>query len=385
MKKKNKRAMVAYYSSILFNTFRNINMAHFIPLDNKIQKLVVGIDPVQNFNGYDAPWPEGGSNNKFDTYTASQTQASNQGLDWTLENNVFSYSGTNSSQYCSVALSSLGLSSLTLPAGSWKLFIFNSSGVFIPRLTNDAFSKYLTSATTLVLTEEETFTRIVSSSLGESQQISGSFNIMVCDATQTEPESYFPYSNICPITGHSSVNVIVSTSTNPLDGTITNISLGQTVYGGTLDVVRGVLNINKRYISFSGDAALYGNYGIDNAPLYYLDIPSGDPIKRAAFSTDDYPLKSNYFRYITALSDVGMGDCEIRTRGTPTPDRLYFRWDSAADVTAINTAFSNTPLQVVAELVTPIEVSLTPMQINTIVGSWNYVWCDTGKIIEIEA
>ena len=83
------------------------------------------------------------------------------------------------------------------------------------------------------------------------QQISDSLQI---EAGSTAT-AWTPYSNICPITGHSSVNVIVSPTLNPLDGTITNIPLGGTYYGGTLDVLTGLLTVTHANISsYNGEA-----------------------------------------------------------------------------------------------------------------------------------
>lgn len=188
--------------------------------------------------------------------------------------------------------------------------------------------------------------------------------------------------NVRPISGRTGLTIYVSPTPTAADATTYAVdwtSEAGTVYGGTLDVVTGVLTVDKRYITFSSGAILYGNFGDDNAPLYYIDFPTAPAIKIAADSTDDSKLQCNYFTYISTPSDVSMKDCEIRTRVRPTPDRFYFRWDSATDASSINAALANNPLQVVADLQSPLTYQLTGTDIVTLVGD-NYIWSDSGDV-----
>ena len=364
------------FDSLIPAELRNVNIASFYPTERYIQKLIVGIDPVQDLHGYDAPWPAGGGKNKLDTYTASQTQTSNHGLDWTLTNNTFSYSGTPSQEYCSVTLSALGLSSLTLPAGSWKLFVFNSSGVISPRLTNNAFSKYITSSSTLVLTEPETFTRLVTSSLDTSEQISGSFKIMVCDATQTDPTSYSPYSNICPITGFSAVDIFREATYDPTASPYVTIFLGSTVYGGMLDVVRGVLTVIHGIVDLGVQTWTYGSggqgYFLSNGIASSAKKPSSLSVK-ANIICSSYPT-------VTANAIYG-GSLGVGLNTTPQI-WLHDGIHASEDLVAGHASWLE-GVQLVYELATPIEISLTPTQIATLHPGINNVWADCGLIIEL--
>ena len=69
----------------------------------------------------------------------------------------------------------------------------------------------------------------------------------VSDAT------FAPYSNICPISGWSEVNVWVKPTYDPTANPTATIQLGQTVYGGTLDVTNGVLTVRPYYGSYNGE------------------------------------------------------------------------------------------------------------------------------------
>ena len=236
MKKKNKRAMVAYYSDILFNTFRNIDMAHFIPLDNKLQKLVVGIEPIQAGSGYPS------------------------------------------------------------------------------------------------------------------------------------------HDNVRPISGRASVNVNVSPTLNPLDGTITNIPLGQTVYGGTLDVLTGVLTVDRAFVANNSKATKY-----ETADGYYWYTTSLELVTPAISGLNAKLISDRLTPVINVTSTSSEGVISWY-------DNKIIRWKEQGELSQADyrTYLASNPLQLCYELAIPQTIQLTPQQINTIIGSWNYIWCDSGKIIEIE-
>lgn len=147
-----------------------------------------------------------------------------------------------------------------------------------------------------------------------------------------------------------------------------------TVYGGTVDVVSGELTVDRILETFTS-ATLYGNYGDDNAPLYYIDRTSSTPIKPYANSAQTNYLASNYFGKTTGSSYNSMKNGEIRTQGLPQPSRYYFRWDSAT-LAEINSAFTAKPLQICAELATPTTYQLDPVQVELLIGEQNNIWND---------
>ena len=356
MKKKNKRAMVAYYSGILFNTFRNIDMARFIPLDNKLQKLVVGIDPVQDLHGYDKPWPDGGGANIWDEEWEVGGINTTTGQDNTLTDRI------RSKNYIPVT-----------PNTEYR-YVNGTNNLVV--LYYDIDKNYLDEYYYMNVNQDLKTTSAncyyirfyMVGAYGTTYNNDIAINY---PATVT---TYSPYSNICPISGHNSVNVIVSTSTNPLDGTITNIPLGQTVYGGTLDVLTGLLTIDRALVTFNGSETWY-----------------------------DYPSFEGFFTALSSMSvgtrQDGISNMLIDSKTTASGQknsmwlgvgsRYFFAlgvYESMGNTLEdFKTFLSLNNLQVVYPLDTPQTVQLTPQQINTIVGSWNYVWCDSGKIIELEA
>ena len=162
----------------------------------------------------------------------------------------------------------------------------------------------------------------------------------------------------------------------PYQGKTVTTDLTQTVYGGTLDVVSGMLTINTVYEQFT-NAVLYGNYGADKKPLYYVTRSSTAEIKPSANLNQEGKLLSNYFVQNTATTTKSMRDGEFRGQDGGSL-RFYFRYDSA-DLNTINTMFETTPLQVIAELATPQTIQLTKQEVTSLLAQ-NNVWADSGSV-----
>lgn len=177
-----------------------------------------------------------------------------------------------------------------------------------------------------------------------------------------------------PITGHSSVNVIVSPTLNPLDGTITNIPLGTTVYGGTLDVTTGVLTVEWVIVDLG---TLNWSYGVASYTYYYASAPGGklgvqtNGICSAYKFTELGPPFATMYSVSVGTPYISTGYCGIAVK-----DDRY-----AGDVAAFKAALNG--VQLVYELATPTTIQLTGQQIATFLGT-NNVWCDSGKIIHLE-
>lgn len=171
-----------------------------------------------------------------------------------------------------------------------------------------------------------------------------------------------------------------ATDYEPYQGDIYSITFpaaSGTVYGGTLAVVSGKLVVNSIGEQFTS-AEYYGNYGSENAPLYYCERTRPERIKPYWYNAQTTLLLSNYFRKSSSFSDAALPDCEMRTNASGNPRRFYFRWDSNT-LANINSAFAETPFFVIAELATPIVYDLTPQEITTILGQ-NNVWADAGDV-----
>ena len=174
--------------------------------------------------------------------------------------------------------------------------------------------------------------------------------------------------NVRPITGHSSVNVIVSPTLNPLDGTITNIPLGTTVYGGTLDVLTGVLTITHAFAQFDGTE----NWNQTANYCYVFNYP---PSYAQGGSTQIGSHFSTQFVYNAGNSLFAQQNGAVVKSNRR--DRDAWKAELAQQ------AADGTPVQLCYEIATPITIQLTGQQIATFLGT-NNVWCDSGKIIHLE-
>jgi hypothetical protein len=239
-----------------------ISIPDALPAD--VKSCVVGIEPIQDLHGYDKPWTGGCGKNllpmivdKIKALNTSGTWTGNQfvrnGVTFTLltdnSNNVTGIKvyGTPTAEFEFTITSRASGNDAFLPAGSYILYQGTSDttkcrmGINTQSGTTLAYSGSTFTISTLERhTVWVTFYNGVAVDLTLYPQIEAGSTIT----------SFEPYSNICPISGIDSVAVTVSDGTTP---ETTTIPLGQTVYGGTLDVKSGVLTVDRGYIaSYSG-------------------------------------------------------------------------------------------------------------------------------------
>jgi hypothetical protein len=195
----------------------------------------------------------------------------------------------------------------------------------------------------------------------------------------TESDSTFaPYSNICPISGQTEANVVVSPTTSAEDGTTYNIQFKDgdnplTVYGGTFDVVSGVLTVDRAYVDLGTLNWTYYNYSNVNG-FYSSDLTNA---KRPTSSSVKSNLISDRYKTV-ADSDFNTNgkDMEIAISASGA---LYLKVKNNAyiDATAFKTAMNGA--QVVYELATPQTYQLTPTIIKSLQGENNF-FADSGEI-----
>lgn len=338
-------------------------------LASPVNALSVNIDPVQDLHGYDNPWPAGGGKNLFDIGWITKKSVS--GLAITVSGNTVSISGTATGSGKGEVVA------FHLKPGDYHFKLVSNNGYLY---LHKGWTQLGHNTNFTVTSESDTY-RITTATLTSGADYDISVKEIQIESGSSAT-SYAPYSNICPISGWDGVNVWVKpthdTSADP-SVSITFPTPPGTVYGGTLDVLSGVLTVDKVLLTFSGGATSEGVYGDDNAELYRLEIPNYNTTKivRAQSTTSVGKLSSNYFKFISTTSAAKMKDAEIRTQAANTPQYLYFRWDSATDVSAINAAFANTALQVIGELQSPQTYQLTPQEVSTLLGE-NNIWADTG-------
>lgn len=179
--------------------------------------------------------------------------------------------------------------------------------------------------------------------------------------------------NIRPISGHTSVDTIVSPTTEAEDGTTYTTSLGQTVYGGTLDVVSGELVVDRAMADLG---SLAWNFSPSTQTMYSNVSSWSQPIKNntdadvvANILCENYAPDTGARVYsraedgiISYLNHPGYGGNLLRIY-----DSNY------TDSTAFKQALSGVML--CYELATPQTIQLTPQEVELLTGT-NNVWSD---------
>lgn len=178
-------------------------------------------------------------------------------------------------------------------------------------------------------------------------------------------------SNIRPISGWTGANIHVSPTTDAQDGTtysITFPSAAGTVYGGTLDVTTGVMTVDMAMVDMG--TLTWTGWEQGGSIIFYSHIPDKMPVR-------DIPCISSQYAYNSAItgswSDLLNGELTGQSGG----DNVYVRDARYSSIADFKTAMSG--VQLVYPLDTPIEYTLTPTEVTTLLGE-NNIWADAGDV-----
>lgn len=156
----------------------------------------------------------------------------------------------------------------------------------------------------------------------------------------------------------------------PYQGTLIPItfpSSAGTVYGGYVNVTEGKLVVDRVYRVLNGsDGSTYDPNG------------STSKTSRAIVTIPDkaYGLTN----IISSVFHCSWTDTvgEMSGRDSTSSVEFFLPISVAQTTAAIVEWFSENQPQVCYELATPIEYSLTPQQVNSLLGE-NHIWCDSGE------
>ena len=165
----------------------------------------------------------------------------------------------------------------------------------------------------------------------------------------------------------------------PYEGESKSISLGQTVYGGTLEVMSGKLVIDRGYATFDGSSdeawsKWDGAFVFQGALANIKNLNTVSTTDLVVVADRFVSMGVNYRNYVIGKNAV------VKVIG----DNSYIAVDPTAyaDVNAFKTSLASNPMQVVYELATPTEITLTPTQVKTLLGN-NNIRSDSGTV-EVE-
>ena len=154
-------------------------------------------------------------------------------------------------------------------------------------------------------------------------------------------------------------------------GTVQSVAvqLGQTVYGGTLDVVSGVLTVDKRYIALDNTAS----WEMATAGKFYASNVTSNAATGTDYISNHYLFSGNGS---TSSNNVTV---DKRFYGQRGYGRIWVYDSQYETLEDFKAALATTPLQIVYPITTPLTVQLNPEQITTLIGQ-NNVWSDGGDV-----
>lgn len=326
-----------------------------------LKSAVVNIEPAQDLHGYDYPWPAGGGVNILPEPNLAGTV---NGVTIAQDGNKYTLTGTASAYSQKVESGTI-----TLAAGTYTLSAYDQgTGVYAQLRSTDGQTTYANTAggvsnTFTLAAETVVKTRLIIN----ANTVTGGRVVKLQLEKGNTATAFAPYSNICPISGWSQVDVwvkpIYDTSLTPT----ATIPLGRTVYGGTPDVVRGKLAITHAGVKMGDKTWFYDStYTRMYTSLYDSKIEG----------TRSQTLLCSAFATYDSGGTIGsVPNNSIYNGGTNR--NVYIKTDLYTDPTAFKTAFANDII--VYPLETPIEVDLTPHTIKTLKGT-NNIWADAGEM-----
>ena len=349
----------------------------------------------QDLHGYDKPWVGGAGKNMIpmtvESIKAANTEGTWSGNDYTFNgvkftiltdsaNNIIGISadGITSANHVMLKLGQLTLQggigyTLTgCPSGGslngYRLSNFGSNTVDVSDLGSGA---------TITVSNDESYTFMIYVKNSGTVLSDITFYPMLRLSTVTDA-SFAPYSNICPISGHSTVT-ITDVDSESHTATVT-VALGSTVYGGTLDLTSGELTITHGFITLDGTQEiiianwkpkdnsigwLY-RYSLTNAKVLNAD-EVGDIISDSLTADTYQHLFNNDVTGITFYTDTSYG-LVVRVADT-----------SLTTSALINAYLASNPIQICYELAAPTTTTLTAEQLALVKG-YNYLACNSGDM-----
>ena len=142
-----------------------------------------------------------------------------------------------------------------------------------------------------------------------------------------------------------------------------------TVYGGTLDIVSGVLTVDRAMVDLGTLT------WVDGGTNVFASVLSGVKVYTSGLS----PYLCSNYKTINV------------TNQTPSDDKVVWQYYNTQTVRIKDTTYNDKDVfkeamdgvQLVYELATPITYNLTPTEIKTLLGS-NNIFADTGDVLNAE-
>lgn len=265
--------------------------------NERLLSAVVNIEPVQDLNGYDYPWPGGGRTNKLNANKATSKVESQ--ITWTVNSDEsIAVKGTASSQTDFYFYGGNGVyESLGVPTGTYTLTAFSSnatpsSGFQLLLVDNGGTvtggNLYATTVSyTVAIDSTKTyrlFLRVQNGTVVDK-------TLRLQLESGSSASAWTPYSNICPISGWSEVNVYADGKNMwPLLNSYSKDSSGTLINNVAADLPAG-----HYVVSCSGS--------ISNQAQFSFRRENGTNIATCTLS-DSFKVGDRYMREVTLSEPV---------------------------------------------------------------------------------
>lgn len=349
---------------------------------NPMPSLEISIEPQQDLHGYDYPWVGGAGKNKlnYDEWKGTNVNGGTA----VYENNGATITATNNDAYTVYSgwgnAKKIFVSEGETVTLSWEEST-NANGVmyiFPNGLTSGAVYKNNRDGKEISYTVASGVTYITFRfGVALSDTTIAYKNIMV---RKSGNNTWQPYSNICPISGHTEADVTVTddlttpTETHTISIPFHDSSDPITVYGGTLNVTSGELRVTHANVDM-GTLTWRRTTSYSN-PIFFTTV-TGKLMSNISMLCSAYKFSGNFRgaeNFAQSAENGSIGNCYAN-------EQIYVRDDSYTDADTFKTAV--TGQTVFYELATPQTYQLTPTQVTTLLGQ-NNIFADCGQVLEGE-
>jgi len=180
-------------------------------------------------------------------------------------------------------------------------------------------------------------------------------------------------SNVRPITGWDDVSVYVSPTNDIADATTTTTTLPSTTYGGTIDLVSGVLTVTHGIRALDGTEQYADYWNLSTTNRIGVYIPNSRNTEYTNFWCSHYGTYA-----FTALANNGIAKAQSTNLAYVIKDSANCLSVNGYKAYVAEQYANGTPITLVYELATPTTAQLTGQQIELLRDC--YVWADAGDI-----
>ena len=364
-------------------------------IPDAIDSLIAYITAVQDLHGYDNPWPGGGGKNYL-KFTIQGCKSTNTSGTW--NGNTYAWRGRSFklNSLDGVSVSSIDISgapdsgsypminsdTFTLPVGTYTF----TKNIRCRVYKNGSQVTDSSSGDVTITVESESDVYYISIFPG-GDEYTGNVVVMIRLASVTD-DSFEPYSNICPITGWTGCTI---TDANMLDSSdpdyeaktyaFTFPDESGTVYGAMLDVLSGVLTVDKIISTLDNLTTADIDYS-SSSKTFYAKSASVNwcPGMKCEAYTKGFTGSSNKFKAYPGNSVVPWANMKECCVGYISDSRESVRFSipykTAVDQDVVDILNGT---EILYELAEPLTFQLTAQEVTALIGQ-NNIFADTGKV-----